>query len=113
MQAWRTKLGLSNNLSNEKLAKVADEDITHWLARGLTSELVELEHFIGRHPVGNISVLCGFSISKLAEEGLSGVMEDLISCHGHVIIADNTFRIYSAEPTKIEVPKGKLRGEHS
>jgi hypothetical protein len=110
---WGIKLGLSNNLSNEKPAKVADEDLTYWIGRDLTSELVELEHFIGRHPVGNISVLCGFNISKLADEGLIKVIEDLISCHGHVIIVDNTFRIYSAEPNKVEVPKGKLRGEHS
>jgi hypothetical protein len=106
-------LGLSNNLSNEKPVRVADEDLTFWVDRDLTSELVELEHFIGRHPVGNISVLCGFNISKLADEDLSRVLEDLISCHGHVIIVGNTFRIYSAEPTKVEVPKGKLQGEHS
>jgi hypothetical protein len=110
---WRTKLGRSNILSNEKLVKVADEDLTYWIDKDLTSELVELENFIGRHPVGNISVLCGFNISKLADEDLNRVIEDLISCHGHVIIVDNTFRIYSAEPTKVEVPKGKLRGEHS
>jgi hypothetical protein len=105
--------GLSNNLSNEKPAKVADEDLTYWIDRDLTSELVELEHFIGRHPVGDISVLCGFSISKLADQGLNRVIEDLILCHGHVIIVNNTFHIYSAEPTKVEVPKGKLRGEYS
>jgi hypothetical protein len=110
---WRTKLGPSNSLSNEKLVKVADEDITYWIDRNLTSELVELEHLIGRHPAGNISVLCGFNTSKLADEGLNRVIEDLISCHGHVIIVDNTFRVYSAEPTKVEVPKGRLRGEHS
>jgi hypothetical protein len=44
---------------------------------------------------------------------LSRVIEDLISCHGHVIIVGKTIRIYSAEPTKVEVPKGKLHGEHS
>jgi hypothetical protein len=111
---WRTKLCLSNNnISNEKPAKVADEDLTYWIDKELTSELLELEHFIGRHPVGNISVLCGFNISKLADEDLSRVLEDLISCHGHVIIVGNTFRIYSAEPTKVEVPKGKLQGELS
>jgi hypothetical protein len=59
------------------------------------------------------SVMCGFNISKLADEALSRVMEDLISCHGHVIIVDNTYRIYSVEPTKVEVPKGKLHGEYS
>jgi hypothetical protein len=111
---WGTKLGLSNNPSNEKLAKVADEDLTYWIDRDLTSELVELENIIGRHPAGNLSILCGSNISKLADEGLNRVIEDLISCHGHVIvIVDNTFRIYSAEPTKVEVPKGKLRGEYS
>ena len=110
---WRTKLCLSNNPLIEKPAKVADEDLTYWIDKDLTSELVELEHFIGRHPVGNISVLCGFNISKLADEDLSRVIEDLISCHGHVIIVGKTFRIYSAEPTKVEVPKGKLHGEHS
>ena len=92
---WRTKLGLSNNLPTEKLVKVADEDLTYWIDRDLTSELVELEHFIGRHPVGNISVLCGFKISTLAYEGLNRVIGDLISFHGHVIIVNNTFRIYT------------------
>jgi hypothetical protein len=106
---WRTKLCLLI----EKPAKVADEDLTYWIDKDLTSELIELEHFIGRHPVGNISVLCGFNISKLANEDLSRVIEDLISCHGHVIIVGKTFRIYSAEPTKVEVPKGKLQGEQS
>jgi hypothetical protein len=109
---WRAKLCLSNNLSKEKLAKVADEDLTYWIDRDLTSELVELEHFIGRHPIGNIGVLCGFNISKLADEDLSRVIGNHISCHGHVIIVGNTFRIYSAEPNKVEIPKGKLRGEH-
>jgi hypothetical protein len=108
---WKTKAGLSNKLSNEKPAKVADEDLSYWIDRGLTGEVVALEHFIGRHPVGNMSVLCGFNISKFANEDLSRVIEDLISCHGHVIIVDKTIRIYSAEPTKVEVPKGKLHGE--
>lgn len=67
-------MGLSNNLSNEKPVRVADEDLTFWVDRDLTSELVELEHFIGRHPVGNISVLCGFNFSKLADEGLNRVL---------------------------------------
>jgi hypothetical protein len=111
---WKTKLCLSNTISNEKSAIVVDEDLTYWIDKDLTSELVELEHFIGRHPVGNISVLCGFNISKLADEDLSRVIEDLISCHEHVIIVvGKTFRIYSAEPTKVEVPRGKLHGEHS
>ena len=40
---WRTKLCLSNNPLIEKPAKVADEDLTYWIDRDLTSELVELE----------------------------------------------------------------------
>lgn len=108
---WKSKLCLSNNMSTKKYVRAAEEDIGYWLKKGFTTELIELENFIGRNPAGNMSVMCGLNISGLADEDLSRILKDITSCHGHVImLTGKTFHVYSAEPNNVEIQKRRYQG---
>jgi hypothetical protein len=103
----------SSNKSRKKNTtptRIAEEDATCWIKKGFADELIRLEQAAGKHLDSNLIVLCGFNISKLTDEDINTMMETIISCHGYVII-DEPFRVYAAEPDKIEVQKRKGQGE--
>jgi hypothetical protein len=65
--------------------------------------------------VENLTVLCGYNISRFADEDINTKLERIISCHGYVII-DEPLGVYAAEPNTIEVKKRKTKdniGERS
>ena len=52
-------------------ARIAQRDATFWLEKGYSSELIILEQSIGKHTVENLTVFCGYNISRFADEALS------------------------------------------
>lgn len=92
-------------------ARVAGEDETYLLEKGYTNEIIALEQSIGKRTRDNMTILCGFNISRLADEDINALLETIISCHGYVII-DEPFRVYAAAPNRIEVRKRRLGAEH-
>jgi hypothetical protein len=109
---WISNLCLSNRSrkKNTVPTRIAEEDATYWIKKGFANELIRLEQTAGKHLDNNLIVLCGLNISKLADKDINAVMETIISCHGYVII-DEPFRVYAAEPDKIEVQKRIGQGE--
>jgi hypothetical protein len=110
---WILNLCLSNKSRKRNTTtptRIAEEDATCWIKKGFAKELIRLEQTAGKHLDDNLIVLCGFNISKLADEDINAMMETIISCHGYVII-DEPFRVYAAEPDKIEVQKRIGQGE--
>jgi hypothetical protein len=109
---WLSKLCLSNGPRKKTTTRIAEEDATCWLKKGLSKELIMLEQKASKYIDGNLTILCGFNISKLTDEEINTMMETIISSHGYVII-DEPLRIYAAEPDKIEVQKikGKIQEE--
>jgi hypothetical protein len=109
---WILNLCLSNKSrkKNTTPTRIAEEDATCWIKKGFADELIRLEQTAGKHLDSNLIVLCGFNISKLTDEDINAMMETIISCHGYVII-DEPFRVYAAEPDKIEVQKRIGQGE--
>jgi hypothetical protein len=96
-------------------ARIAQSDATFWLEKGYSSELIILEQSIGKYTVENLTVLCGYNISRFADEDINTKLERIISFHGYVII-DEPLRVYAAEPNTIEVKKRKTKdniGERS
>jgi hypothetical protein len=101
---WLSKLCLSNRPRKKTTTRIAEEDATCWLKKGLSNELIMLEQKTSKYIDSNLTILCGFNISKLTDEEINTMMETIISSHGYVII-DEPLRIYAAEPNKIEVQK--------
>jgi hypothetical protein len=96
-------------------ARIAQRDATFWLEKDYSSELIFLERSIGKYITEDLTVLCGYNISKLSEKHFNMLLGMVISCHGYVII-DEPFRVYAAEPNTIEVKQRKTNdniGERS
>jgi hypothetical protein len=95
--------------------RIAQRDATFWLEKGYSSELIILEQSIGKYITEDLIVLCGYNISRFADEDINTKLERIISFHGYVII-DEPLRVYAAEPNTIEVKKRKTKdniGERS
>jgi hypothetical protein len=109
---WLSNLCLPNKprKKNTTPTRIAEEDATCWIKKGFANELIRLEQIAGKHLDSNLIVLCGFNISKLADKDINAMMETIISCHGYVII-DEPFRVYVAEPDKIEVQQRTGQGD--
>ena len=113
---WKSKPPLFVNSRKKNIsARIAQRDATFWLEKGYSSELIILEQSIGKHTVENLTVLCGYNISRFTDEDINTKLERIISFHGYVII-DEPLRVYAAEPNTIEVKKRKIKdniGERS
>ena len=113
---WKSKPPLFVNSRKKNIpARIAQRDATFWLEKGYSSELIILEQSIGKYITEDLTVLCGYNISKLSEKRFNMLLEMVISCHGYVII-DEPFRVYAAELNTIEVKKRKIKdniGERS
>lgn len=113
---WKSKPPLFVKSRKKNIpARIAQRDATFWLEKGYSSELIILEQSIGKHTVENLTVLCGYNISRFVDEDINTKLERIISFHGYVII-DEPLRVYAAEPNTIEVKKRKTKdniGERS
>jgi hypothetical protein len=113
---WKSKPPLFVKSRKKNIpARIAQRDATFWLEKGYSSELIILEQSIGKHTVENLTVLCGYNISRFTAEDINTKLERIISFHGYVII-DEPLRVYAAEPNTIEVKKRKTKnniGERS
>jgi hypothetical protein len=113
---WRSKPCLFVKSRKKNIpARIALRNATFWLEKGYSSELIILEQSIGKHTVENLTVLCGYNISRLHDEDINTKLERIISFHGYVII-DEPLKVYAAEPNTIEVKRGKTKdniGERS
>lgn len=106
---WKSKPPLFvNSRKKNILARIAQRDATFWLEKGYSSELIFLERSIGKYITEDLTVLCGYNISKLSEKHFNMLLGMVISCHGYVII-DEPFRVYAAEPDTIEIKKRKTK----
>ena len=113
---WKSKPPLFVNSRKKNIPpRIAQTDATFWLEKGYSSELIFLERSIGKYITEDLTVLCGYNISKLSAKHFNMLLGMVISCHGYVII-DEPFRVYAAEPNTIEVKKRKIKdniGERS
>ena len=57
-------------------ARIAQRDATFWLEKGYSSELIILEQSIGKYITEDLTVLCGYNISKLSDKALQYVAGD-------------------------------------
>jgi hypothetical protein len=113
---WKSKPPLFVNSRKKNIPpRIAQTDATFWLEKGYSSELIFLERSVGKYITEDLTVLCGYNISKLSAKHFNMLLGMVISCHGYVII-DEPFRVYAAEPNTIEVKKRKIKdniGERS
>jgi hypothetical protein len=68
--------------------RIAEEDATLWLKNGFSPEEdLQVEHMFSTHTCdNNMSILCAFDISKIAESDINSMMRSIISAHDCVIL---------------------------
>jgi hypothetical protein len=67
---------------------LAEEDATLWLKNGFNpDEDLQVEQMFSSHTCdNNVSILCAFDISKIAESDINSLMKSIISVHDCVIL---------------------------
>lgn len=85
---WMTEIHASNE--TKLPTRIAIEDYSWFLQNGLAKGLVELEQDIGPKVKDNMTILCGYNVSKLID---SKELERLIGFHGYAIL-DMPLRVY-------------------
>src|SRR5205807_4327519 len=80
----------SFNKSQHLPSRIAEEDATLWLKNGFSPEEdLQVEHMFSTHTCdNNMSILCAFDISKIAESDINSMMKSIISAHDCVILDD-------------------------
>ena len=80
----------SFNKSQRFPTRIAEEDATLWLKNGFsTYEDLQLEQMFSTLTCdNNMSILCAFDISKIAESDINSMMKSIISAHDCVILDD-------------------------
>ena len=80
----------SFNKSQRFPTRIAEEDATLWLKNGFSAhEDLQLEQMFSTQTCdNNISILCAFDISKIAESDINSIMKSIISAHDCVILDD-------------------------
>ena len=74
---WKSKPPLFVNSRKKNIpARIAQRDATFWLEKGYSSELIILEQSIGKYITEDLTVLCGYNISKLSDKALQYVAGD-------------------------------------
>ena len=78
----------SFNKSQRLPTRIAEEDATLWLKNGFSpDEDLQLEKMFSSHTCDtNMSILCAFDISKIAESDINSLMKSIISAHDCVIL---------------------------
>jgi len=68
--------------------RIAEEDATLWLKKGFSPDVdLQVEQmFSTRTCDNNLSILCAFDISKIAESDINSLMRSIISAHDCVIL---------------------------
>ena len=85
---WMTKIHESNE--TDLPTRIAVEDYSWFLQNGSAKGLMELEQNIGPIVKENMTILCGYNVSKLTD---SKELERLMSFHGYAIL-DLPLRVY-------------------
>jgi hypothetical protein len=85
----------SFNKSQRFPTRIAEEDATLWLKEGFSPhEDLQLEQMFNTHTCdNNMSIICAFDISKIAESDINSMMKSIISAHDYVIL-DEPFVVY-------------------
>lgn len=78
----------SFNRSKRLPTRIAEEDATLWLKNGFSpDEDLQVEQMLSSHTCdNNMSILCAFDISKIAESDINSLMKSIISAHDCVIL---------------------------
>jgi hypothetical protein len=78
----------SFNRSQRFPTRIAEEDATLWLKNGFSPlEDLQLEQMFSTQTCdNNMSILCAFDISKIAESDINSIMKSIISAHDCVIL---------------------------
>jgi len=88
IRGWMAEVHASNETNLP--TRIAVEDYSWFLQNGLAKGLMELEQSIGRRVKENMTILCGYNVSKLNDPKH---LETLIGFHGYAIL-DQPFRAY-------------------
>jgi hypothetical protein len=99
LAAWIAHVHSSNE-SQHFATRIAEEDATIWLKNGFSAdEDLNLEQMFSTLTCdNNLSILCAFDISKIAESDINSMMKSIISAHDYVIL-DEPFVVYG-RPTR-------------
>jgi hypothetical protein len=78
----------SFNRSQRFPTRIAEEDATLWLKNGFSPlDDLQLEQMFSTQTCdNNMSILCAFDISKIAESDINSIMKSIISAHDYVIL---------------------------
>jgi hypothetical protein len=85
---WMAEVHATNDTNLP--TRIAVEDYSWFLQNESAKGIVELEQNIGRRVKENMTILCGYNVSKLTDTKL---LETLIGFHGYAIL-DRPFRAY-------------------
>jgi len=85
----------SCNKSEHHATRIAEEDASLWLKNGFSAdEDLNLEQMFSTLTCdNNLSILCAFDISKIAESDINSMLKSIISAHDYVIL-DEPFVVY-------------------
>jgi len=99
LAAWITHVH-SSNKSQHLATRIAEEDATLWLKNGFSAdEDLNLEQMFSTMTCDhNLSMLCAFDISKIAESDINSMLKSIISAHDYVIL-EEPFVVYG-RPTR-------------
>jgi len=91
--------------------RIAEEDATLWLKNGFSpDDDLQLEHMFSTHTCdNNMSILCAFDISKIAESDINSMMRSVISAHDCIIL-DEPPVVYTRATRSI---RNKRNNHHS
>jgi hypothetical protein len=88
MRSWMAEVHASNKTSLP--TRIAVEDYSWFLQNGSAKGLMEMEQSIGPRAKENVTMLCGYKVSKVSDPK---ELEKLIGFHGYAIL-DQPFRVY-------------------
>ena len=88
IRGWMAEVHASNDTNLP--TRIAVEDYSWFFQNGLAKGLMELEQSFGRRVKENMTILCGYNVSKLTDPKH---LETLIDFHGYAIL-DQPFRAY-------------------
>jgi hypothetical protein len=91
---WITEVHETNETNLP--TRIAVEDYSWFLQNGIAKGLMDLEQSFGRKVKENMTILCGYKVSKLTDPK---PLETLIGFHGYAIL-DRPFRAYRREAAR-------------
>src|SRR6266567_6009125 len=94
IRGWIAEVHATNE--TDLPTRIAVEDYSWLLQNGLAKGLMDLEQSFGRRVKENMTILCGYNVSKLAD---TKPLETLIGFHGYALL-DRPFRAYRREAAR-------------